>query len=346
MAEAIEALLARPRIQPFVERPLPPGIRPVKADPQATRKMLEDLSSRAEFPEGFDPVRFESSGTQLLVLAASQNFDPVGEISSGGYWLLRSLDGGKNWRPPLYTGLRIYVPYVIRSRSKLPLLEGDRLRIEVDIKEIDESSITFPPVMLRAKREKTGIYLDFDLAALEKDSDGDGLTDLAEERLLTDPERSDTDGDGIRDGEDLMPAVPSSGAGDGAEGSIAAAFNHILGTRMLGLIEPMRDATGAPGISWRHPAMGGERALFVVGDRSDFAGLESAQRMVILSESELEKVRAKFGLTLPLRMPRILRNRTGDRAYVVWSEGWRGGSFLLERQHGEWRIRELSGWIT
>jgi hypothetical protein len=36
------------------------------------------------------------------------------------------------------------------------------------------------------------------------DSDGDGLTDLIEKRLGTDPYNIDTDGDGLMDGEELM----------------------------------------------------------------------------------------------------------------------------------------------
>ncbi|HET6383973.1 MAG TPA: PQQ-binding-like beta-propeller repeat protein [Armatimonadota bacterium] len=44
-----------------------------------------------------------------------------------------------------------------------------------------------------------------DDASLRRDSDGDGLTDLVEARLGTDPHRADTDGDGIPDAVDPCP---------------------------------------------------------------------------------------------------------------------------------------------
>jgi hypothetical protein len=43
------------------------------------------------------------------------------------------------------------------------------------------------------------------LQALTQDSDGDGWTDIEEERLGLDPKNKDTDGDGIPDGQDICP---------------------------------------------------------------------------------------------------------------------------------------------
>jgi hypothetical protein len=47
-----------------------------------------------------------------------------------------------------------------------------------------------------------------DLTEIRKDTDQDGLTDLVERRLGTDPGRPDTDGDGVPDGADRNPLVP------------------------------------------------------------------------------------------------------------------------------------------
>jgi hypothetical protein len=43
------------------------------------------------------------------------------------------------------------------------------------------------------------------LQALKQDSDGDGWTDIEEERLGLNPQDRDTDGDGIPDGQDICP---------------------------------------------------------------------------------------------------------------------------------------------
>ena len=44
--------------------------------------------------------------------------------------------------------------------------------------------------------------------ALSQDSDGDGLTDIMEKRLGTDPQNADSDGDGLSDSEDRNPLAP------------------------------------------------------------------------------------------------------------------------------------------
>lgn len=46
---------------------------------------------------------------------------------------------------------------------------------------------------------------EISIADVEKDSDGDGWTDIEEQRLGTDPHNQDSDGDGIPDGADACP---------------------------------------------------------------------------------------------------------------------------------------------
>ena len=51
--------------------------------------------------------------------------------------------------------------------------------------------------------------IEISIAAIIKDTDGDGLYDIEEKRFLTDYQNPDTDGDGLKDGEELNPlAVP------------------------------------------------------------------------------------------------------------------------------------------
>nr|MDQ3024393.1 hypothetical protein [bacterium] len=51
------------------------------------------------------------------------------------------------------------------------------------------------------------------LSDLRRDSDGDGLTDIAESRLLSDPYRPDTDGDGEPDRTDRAPTTDPASSG-------------------------------------------------------------------------------------------------------------------------------------
>src|SRR5882724_6523784 len=208
-AAVVARSLGAPRFAPFAEHPLPAGLSPV--EPTAAQKAAGQalLATARRLPGEPELVRAERQGLRAAALVLSPDYDPGTEISSGGYWVLLSEDGGRTWSAPLYTGLRIHTPYVVRAASALPLFAGDHLQVEVEVRELDPASISFPPVReIRVKRQARGLYLDLRLADLTRDTDGDGLTDLAEERLLTDPRRPDSDGDGIPDGRDPLPLVP------------------------------------------------------------------------------------------------------------------------------------------
>src|SRR6185436_8215688 len=126
-------------------------------------------------------------------------------------------------------------PYVVRSYSHLPLAAGDRLHIEVDIRELDETKIVFPPIGRTFKRERSGLYLDIAWSDLEKDTDVDGLTDLAEERLMTDPFAPDTDSDGLPDAIDPLPQIPAVSRPSPTAGPLAAVLNTATSARLTAI---------------------------------------------------------------------------------------------------------------
>lgn len=65
--------------------------------------------------------------------------------------------------------------------------------------------------------------------AIRKDSDGDGLTDLVEARLGTNPQVADTDGDGVRDDIDPCPNAAPRTLGDREKIVAAAVAAHFFG---------------------------------------------------------------------------------------------------------------------
>ncbi len=148
----IVRLLEAPRIVPFREFPLAPAFKPMGLTREQEDARSEELLKAFSFPEKFAPVRAERQGDEAVAIGASQDYDPVGELSRGAYWVIRSRDGGRTWGKSIYTGLRIQSPYVVRRLSNAPLLAGDHLQVEVKVEELDTASITFPPVGLRAKR--------------------------------------------------------------------------------------------------------------------------------------------------------------------------------------------------
>jgi hypothetical protein len=76
---------------------------------------------------------------------------------------------------------------------------------------------------------------------VERDSDGDGWTDLEEGRLGTDPHNPDSDGDGIPDGRDVCPLYAAPGVVDDSsmvlQTAVFGAF-ALTGSRQLLYVTP------------------------------------------------------------------------------------------------------------
>ena len=104
------------------------------------------------------------------------------------------------------------------------------------------ASLTFrgpATLLLRA----FGVEMQFALEEIERDSDGDGWTDLEEGRIGTNPHAADSDGDGIPDGRDVCPlyAAPGARAADDSatilQKAVFAAF-ALTGSRQMLYVTP------------------------------------------------------------------------------------------------------------
>jgi hypothetical protein len=338
---AQSAQLATPRLVPFTERPLP-------AASLASEATIIDCSDAAKvaastnLPPFIHPIRMERNGDELAAVAISSAVDPAGEVALGGYWILRSRDGGRTWSE-YYTGLRQNMPYVVVPASRLSLMDGDRLQIEVEVQELDTSSITFPPIGLRLTRTQKNLYLDMPWAELTRDSDGDGLTDLLEERIVTDPHDADTDGDAMPDAEDGLPQVAFAG-GAGVEAEILAAalddFSLGGGRIVVGIPEAETASCmiGTSAIS--------QGVLFLVGNRASFAPLTMAGRAVVLTKDELTAYTKKFGPIYPAEVQHFVIEHGGMRAILDLNQSWSGITYLLTKTKDGWTKRALTSWIS
>ncbi|HEX4823247.1 MAG TPA: hypothetical protein VFV19_02940 [Candidatus Polarisedimenticolaceae bacterium] len=350
----IASRLAAEPLKVFAEHPLPAGVAPWDP-PDAERRPLEEKLKAWKLP-GLWPVRVDAAGNDVVAIGLAQDYDPAGEVSGGGYWVARSHDRGKTWSRALYTGLRPMQPYVIRSFSKLAMIDGDRLRIEVDLRELDTTKITFPPIGRSFTRTESGIYLEAAWADLERDRDGDGLTDLAEERLMTDPDSADTDGDGLRDGEDPLPHVAASSKASALTGALAALLQGggyqarpILTGDPGGQKTDADDTKNVEAVMEKMlkdaVALTSEATTFIRGDRAAFAGMTADHRIVVLSDSEADRARERFGVHYPATI-RIFMDHAGSKALAIWNESWRGETVHLEKVGGVWRRTPVSSWIT
>jgi hypothetical protein len=338
-----EALLRAPRLVPFVEKPMPSSIA-ASASEAIDCSNAADAAKRMHLPAGLQPLRMERRGAEVVAIALARMLDPMGELGLGAYWILHSADGGATWEEPLYTGLRENAPYVVLPSSKLPMIAGDRLDVEVAVRELDTRSITFPPMDLRTKREAKGLYLEIPWEALRRDSDGDGVPDLVEERIGTDPHNADTDGDGIADGRDGLPQVPLAGALSAESPALAAflaKFYLGAGAIVTGVATPEERNACA-----MRASVLGPQTLFIVGDRAQFAAIDVDRRVVVLTPRELELYEQKFGPAYAAEIEYVFVNHAGTKAIIGVEERWRGGMYEVHKSGSGWTVTPLWTWIS
>jgi hypothetical protein len=337
---------------------MPAGLRTPRVDAKRAPDAEEPFvasSSRAKgqpawakrLPSG-ELVRYAQQDERIVAITASQSLDPTGEISSGGYWVSVSEDGGKTFAPPLYTGLRMYAPYVVLPQSKMSMIEGDRLRLEVAVRKLDDKNVMLPPISLPFLEERDDAYVEATLADLARDSDGDGLTDLAEWAMMLAPDVADTDGDGIDDAADPLPHVAATGSRPGAD-AMAAGLNKIFG-ESLGAIITTDAADGRPGRTYAigvgTDAYNAASTRFMAAPPAYFAGLALKSRVIVLDPAQLDRLSEARGTSFAMGIETFEVSHDGTTAIMVWSTGWAGGTYLLKRRGDGWEIDELAGWIT
>ncbi len=342
------------------ETPLPHALRTprktLRSDDAGFAPLFDTEGERSPWPAwaerlpAGERVRYAVAGRRVVAITASQTLDPAGELSSGGYWVSVSEDGGETFAPPLYTGLSVFAPYVIRPTSKRPLLDGDVLRVEVALRRIDPEKIVFPPITLPIAESRDDLQLTIPLAELRRDTDGDGLTDLVERALLLDPQLADTDEDGLNDAIDPLPQVPMRPGSDARSEALAVALDRILGRPLGAIVTTAAHTGGEPanahaigaGTDVRHDA----GATFLVAPAASFSGLALRQRVVVLTPAQAERIGKARGGFHPTGISLFEVSRRGDLGVLIWSAGWTGGTLILRRVNGMWQAEATSEWIT
>ena len=125
---------------------------------------------------------------------------------SPGIWIAYSENNGKDWNY-YYTNITQGQPVFVKFYSQRPLIK-ERGKLEIDaclLRQLSPFSHPVPTVSYECVKD--GIYLFFDMNVIVKDSDGDGLTDIVEDKFFTDKNNEDTNGDGIPDNLDMNPRV-------------------------------------------------------------------------------------------------------------------------------------------
>ena len=152
-----------------------------------------------------------------------------------------------------------------------------------------------------------------------------------EERILTDPNAADTDGDGLPDGVDSLPQVAFRQSAGDTTAIIAAVFEEYYGSDI---------AENAARLD-----IGG-RTIFLAGNPADFAGLKSRLRIIVMSDAEIDAASKRFGPTLATHLSPVIIDQTGTRAWVQLNDAGNGVTYRLEKSDGVWTAEVVASATT
>jgi hypothetical protein len=324
----------------WTELPLPRGVqawRDTHRPELPPRSLLLPVDPEAV-------VRYEAVAGEHAIVYQSSDYDLPGEVPAFGMWFAQTEQG--RWMRPVYLGLRQHFPYVVTPGSRLPLLKDNALQVEVQVREIDPATIIFPPIFTNLRRSADGLYLAIDLAQARADRDDDGLSDIEELTLGLDPDHSDSDGDGLRDGSDALPLTAHRPDATVTDTALArSVISRVLGHDAEAIVTGSV-SNGAGGLATTRTREG---AIFLVGDPRIFAGISLAPfRIVVYTEEDLRALARGPAPFYPPRIVRMFSSLDGRQHYVEWSATWVGGRFLVTctATGGTCEIRDLLSWVT
>ncbi len=180
-------------------------------------------------------------------------------------------------------------------------------------------------------------------ADYERDSDHDGLTDLMEARLGTDPMNPDSDGDGIPDGIDPWPNAPERALND-AEQVIARAVEHAT----TGSIRLDHSLFAAP--KRMKPFQMRTKAYPMIWGEDSGAYKNASPGLFALEVPPTKPTdgsRGKDNVTKPWEDTYILWNASHSEAKVRLQVDFYGIEVTLRKFDGEWFVvREKETWIS
>ena len=266
--------------------------------------MLEGRVTLPKLPLKNIVLGNESAELAVLVLR-SGILDP----GKAGYWITFSANDGIKWTPPLYTGLVENEPFKVLPYTHFPVIEEGNIRLEAHNRKKS----------VNKNGEKIIWFLSIPLDVLRKDADSDGLTDLMEEKLLTDPRRPDTDGDTVSDIIDAAPLAPRMPRSDYDMLRVAALENILEKTDKIWIAEAAQSGLIIMKIK-------------TAGEIHNYPG--SKAKIIHLNKKDIRRYTRKFNDRAVFEFRKI--EISGASAVVVWSRRDVEKKIDFTRHNGKW----------
>jgi len=287
----------------------------------------------------FDAIKYGSFNNNEVVIFSDNIFNDCYE---DGYWIALSKDYGKSWKK-YYTGLTVNKNYYFKSNSKIPLWKDlNTLQIEaVIVKKIADRVILLKPEKFTTVSDSIAIELD--VLKIIKDSDNDGLTDIVEDRMLLNPNKPDTDGDGIIDSKDKNPRFKT------IKSSKSILYEVLMESYLYYDKDNYQiDLSNLPKIkknnydNERHDLI----SIFVTDDK-EIQGLElKNETLIVMSSKEHKKYKLEHPFSFTTRVYSKMFTCDGeDKVYIIDSSGCSSGeTYLVKKNDTGWKVSFFEGY--
>jgi hypothetical protein len=289
-------------------------------------------------------IKQEKAGNNWAIVYTDSKYDDF--IYGGwGYWLALSHDNGKTWNK-YYTGLTENCYYFLKRNSRIPLWK-DSVTLQIETAIVRQISEVIHPMPAEFETIQDSLAVQLDLRKIIQDSDNDGLTDIAEYKMMLNPNNPDTDGDGIEDGEDKNPRFKS----------VETEKTIIYET----LIENFRpNKKGEMEIDLANPpayeknktdSLYGifESVNLLVTDDKDLQGVNlHKETLIIMSTKEYDDYNARYpSHFIKSSFTQMFKCDKKKDTYKIHTSYLTGGStYILKKTTKGWKIFMLASWIS
>lgn len=239
-----------------------------------------------------------------------------------------------------YTGLTQSFPLHLKWDSQVPLFKNDQtVQIEgAYTREVHLKQNHFYPSL---ELIQDGVVVEIDIARIIADSDKDGLTDVLEEKLLLNPKKCDSDGDGVIDSLDPNPrfSLPRTELAWIYEAVYYEPY-HLENLFYPILFMPLKYAMYS---------LAGPDAFtyLIVSDDKDIQSIGlSGSRLIILTTEEYE-AQKDFGLKefRQIYFDGLTKAPGEDTYKIMVSSGSGGSEYTIRKGKNGWEVRHETFWI-
>ena len=256
-----------------------------------------------------------------------------------GIWIGYSENGGEDFSH-YYTGIVQKQPVYVKPNSKRSLIKEKGV-LEIDACLLQQlTAFSHPGPGPDYKCVKDGIYLVFDIDIIAKDSDGDRLTDIVEDKFFLDRYNNDTNGNGIPDNRDPNPRV------NYPRTEKSKIYEAILNNEIIW--ESGGFISGKGKLIFKEDSLfvsdDSETVLMITDDR-DLMGIKrNKSRVIFMTREEYKKNSQGYRTLLERRSLTPLFKVDGkeDTYLIRESSGTVSQTFLIKKTEEGWTIEIIS----